>query len=170
MTDTNNPAKPGINDSSRAPFEQLGFIDSPDDTLQGTINADRIDGDATDGIGGSSGLPGALAYWSFDNFLAGLYQDAKGGPSASVYQLQNNAAVPITSGVTRPGPDGTADSALVFNGEDTFAFIIEHSADMEVTQGTVAVGFNPIKLTNASKLFCQKTKAVRMMAATFGSV
>ena len=105
--DNNQPNNEGVNDSSRASFEQLGFINSPDDTIDGTGNADRISGDAKEGVGGNSTLPGPLAYWSFDNFLAGLYEDAKGGPGASVYQLENNTAVPITNDATRAGTDGT---------------------------------------------------------------
>ena len=53
MTDNNNSNTQGINDSSRAPFEQLGFIDSPDDTIEGTDDADRLVGDAKEGGGGS---------------------------------------------------------------------------------------------------------------------
>ena len=158
MTDTTNGINESVNDSSRAPFEQLGFLDSPDDTIDGTIGADRISGDAKDGIGGSSGLPGALAFWSFDNFIAGIYQDARGGPTASVYQLQNNTAIPISNGVTRPGPDGSPDSALVFNGQDTFAFI-EHSPAMEVTQGTVALWVQPDQIHQCEQIILSKDES-----------
>ena len=156
--DNNQSNNQGVNDSSRAPFEQLGFIDSPDDTIDGTGNADRISGDATDGVGGSSSLPGPLAYWSFDTFLAGLYEDAKGGPSASVYQLANNTAVPVTTGVTRTGPDGTPDSALQFNGEDTFAFI-NHDPSMEVTQGTVSVWVQPDEVHQCEQIILSKDES-----------
>ncbi|MEM7468679.1 MAG: LamG domain-containing protein, partial [Pseudomonadota bacterium] len=155
MNESNNSNTQGINDSSRAPFEQLGFIDSPDDTIEGTENADRISGDAKEGVGGSSNLPGPLAYWSFDSFLAGIYEDLRGGSSVSVHQLQNNTALPVTAGVTRAGPGGAADSALVFNGEDTFAFI-EHDPLMEVTQGTVSVWIQPDELHECEQIVLSK--------------
>lgn len=158
MTDNNNSNTQGINDSSRAPFEQLGFIDSPDDTIEGTDDADRLVGDATEGVGGSSSLPGPLAYWTFDTFLAGMFQEANSGPAVSVFQLENNLAVPVTNDVTRPGPNGEPDSALVFNGVDRFAFV-EHHESMEVTQGTVSVWVQPDAIHNCEQIILSKDES-----------
>ena len=80
MTDSNEtPINPSF--TSRQHFEQLGFTDAPDDTLNGTADGDELTGDPAPAL--PAGLAGALAFWSFDNGSGGSFADARGGPAAA---------------------------------------------------------------------------------------
>ena len=134
--------------NSREPFEPLGFTPASDDVIVGTDQADILSGDPLpEPPGNDHTLPGALAFWSFDDGVQGLFQDARGGPQAAAYRLLENQAVLQTTTPTRTGPDGTPDTALAFNGEDSFAFI-DHHADLQVTQGTVSLWLQPDDLSD----------------------
>ena len=60
-----DPSEQAPNFASRAEFEQLGFQVASADNISGTDNADVLNGDPVEDSG--TGLPGALAYWSFFN-------------------------------------------------------------------------------------------------------
>jgi hypothetical protein len=95
------------------------------------------------------GIPGARAFYTFDNGVDGVFDDARGGPSVSAYQLVDHQAVLQTTTPTRAGPDGAANSALEFNGENSFAFA-EHTSDLEITQGTVGLWIQPDDISRDS--------------------
>ena len=87
-------------------------------------------------------LPGALAFWSFADGAGNEFSDARGGPSAFAFTQEEGLAVPAPTPPVRPGPDGTPDAALEFNGETSFGFIA-HDEAFEVTQGTIALWIQP---------------------------
>jgi Ca2+-binding RTX toxin-like protein len=147
---------PGAGDAepmveTRAPFDQLGTIEMASETLTGTNGNDNMSqGDLPE----PEGLPGALGFWTFDNAVDGAYADARddGGAAVKAYTLYENQALLNTeasSGDLATGPDGTPNSALYFNGEDSFAFL-EHESEMAFTQGTIAMWVRPDDLGEKS--------------------
>ncbi len=141
--------------NSRAHFEPLGFTPASSDLLPGTPGSDTINGDEPTSV---VGLPGALAFWGFDIGAEGVFGDERGGSDATAYQLVGGSAVQQTDPVTRPGPDGTADGALAFNGEDTFGFI-SHDPIMEVTQGTVSLWVQPDVVSKGQAIVLSKDQS-----------
>ncbi|NNM01716.1 MAG: hypothetical protein HKO62_13265, partial [Gammaproteobacteria bacterium] len=139
--------------NSRAHFEPLGFDAASDDIISGTDAADKLHGDPIADAG--AGLPGALAFWRFNDGEDGSFSDSRGTADAGVYQLVDGAAVAYGSAPTRPGPDGTAGAALDFNGQDTFGFI-PHDPAMEITQGTVALWVQPDRVEDCKQIFLSK--------------
>jgi Ca2+-binding RTX toxin-like protein len=131
---------------TRYPFEPLGTVDAPAETITGTDGADTLGPDAG---AEPAGLPGAIGYWSFADGADGAYADARGeGPSIKAYTLDENQALLRTDGAT-DGPGGVAGGALEFNGEDEFAFL-SHDGDHQITQGTIAMWVRPDDLTDKS--------------------
>lgn len=131
---------------TRDPFDQLGFEATTGYTITGTSGADDLSQpDAAE----PAGLPGALGYWSFANGVDGAYDELRGdGGTVKAYTLYENQALLRTDGATT-GPDGTANGALYFNGEDSFAFL-DHDPSMNVTQGTIAMWVRPDDLGEKS--------------------
>ncbi|MEM7523221.1 MAG: LamG-like jellyroll fold domain-containing protein [Pseudomonadota bacterium] len=127
---------------TRGPFDQLGTKSVADQTSIGTNEDDVIAPTAA----AVSGLPGALAYWSLGDGVDGVYQDARGGETLTAYTLYEGRPLPRLDGAVE-GPDGAANGALYFDGEDDFAFI-EHDEAFEITQGTIAAWIRPDDLTD----------------------
>ena len=124
---------------TRAPFDQLGFEDVAGQTVNGTNGNDNL---TQPEPADPAGLPGALGYWSFANEQDGTYADLRDeGGSVKAYSLYENQAL-LNTEATTDGPDGTPDSAMYFNGEDSFAFL-DHDASMSFTQGTIALWVRP---------------------------
>ena len=155
MTD-NTGNIPSAPNNSRAYFEPLGFTPADDDRLSGSDDHDLLIGDPP--VDTADGLPGALAFWRFDDGAAEGFADSRGGPAAMAYRLENSTAVAQNPPPTRAGPDGRMNEALEFDGEASFGFIA-HDAAMEVTQGTVAVWVQPDSLNASSRSFCPRTRA-----------
>ncbi|MEL7045096.1 MAG: LamG-like jellyroll fold domain-containing protein, partial [Pseudomonadota bacterium] len=130
------------NAASREYFEPLGTTPGSGQTLGGSASAETLSGAAA--MGGS-GLPGALSFYSFANEASGSFADLRGGPSVTAYVDAGNTAT--VSATLRAGPDGSAGSALEFNGDDTFAYL-EHSPAWEVSQGTIALWVQPDDLSS----------------------
>ena len=140
--------------NSRAHFEPLGFEAASDDQISGSDVADSLRGDPAAET--MPGLPGALAFWRFDDGEDGSFSDSRGSAAdAAIYQLVEGAAVAYASAPTRPGPDGSAGAAMDFNGEDSFGFIA-HDPSMEVTQGTVALWVQPDRVEDCKQIFLSK--------------
>ena len=129
------------NAASREYFEQLGTVAGPGQTINGDGSAETLTGTVADS---STGLPGALSFYSFANASGASFADLRGGPSVTAYVDSGETA---TEQVTlRAGPDGSPNSALEFNGENSFAYL-EHSPAWEVTQGTIALWIQPDDLS-----------------------
>ncbi|MGI9390912.1 MAG: LamG-like jellyroll fold domain-containing protein, partial [Boseongicola sp.] len=133
-------------DETRFPFEQLEIVDVAGQDITGTGGNDRL---APDSPAEPAGLPGALGYWSFGNEVDGAYDDLRGeGGAVKSYTLYENQAL-LNTGATTEGPGGAGDTALYFNGEDSFAFL-DHDPSMSVTQGTIAMWVRPDDLGEKS--------------------
>ncbi len=131
---------------TRAPFDQLAMEEVEGDTVTGNNNNNTLTQTAQ--AAESSGIPGALGYWSFENGADGAYDDLRGeGGSVKTYTLYENQALLNTDATTEGPTEGS--SALYFNGEDSFAFL-EHDASMSVTQGTIAMWVRPDDLGEKS--------------------
>lgn len=131
---------------TRAPFEQLGTVEMQSSPLQGTNASESISQGALPDL---TGMPGALGFWSFANGEDGAYDDLRGeGGDVKAFTLYENQAL-LNTNASSEGPDGTPDSALYFNGEDSFAFL-EHDPTMTVTQGTIAMWVRPDDLGEKS--------------------
>ncbi|MCG6882135.1 MAG: hypothetical protein LJE62_00090 [Silicimonas sp.] len=132
---------------TRAPFEQLGFVETSGETITGTTGNDSL---SQADVAEPAGLPGALGYWGFDNGVDGAYADGRGDGGAAVktFTLYENQALLNTDASTE-GPDGTPNSAIYFNGEDSFAFL-EHDSEMNFTQGTITMWVRPDDLGEKS--------------------
>ncbi|MEM1298437.1 MAG: LamG-like jellyroll fold domain-containing protein [Pseudomonadota bacterium] len=126
---------PGPEPETRAPFDQLGTVEAASQNITGTNGNDNL----APSEPAETGLPGALAFYDFADVGAadGAFDDARGGPVAKAYTLYENQALLRTDGVTT-GPDDVTLNALEFDGKHDFAFI-EHSTDLAVTQGTIAL-------------------------------
>ncbi|MEM9426344.1 MAG: LamG-like jellyroll fold domain-containing protein [Pseudomonadota bacterium] len=136
---------------TRAPFEQLETVEMAGETHTGTDGNDDM---SQSDLPEPDGMPGALGFWTFDNAVDGSYADARddGGADVKAYTLYENGAMLNTEASTgdlATGPDGTPNSALYFNGEDSFAFL-EHESEMAFTQGTVAMWVRPDDLGEKS--------------------
>ncbi|MDA8585804.1 hypothetical protein N9L47_05965 [Rhodobacteraceae bacterium] len=132
---------------TRAPFDQLGFEEADGSTINGTNGGDTLsqaDEAAPDG------LPGALGFWSMGNNADGVFADARddGGAVVKAYTLFENQAL-VNTEATTDGPNGEADGAMYFNGEDSFAFL-EHDSETAITQGTIAMWVRPDDLGEKS--------------------
>ena len=124
---------------TRDPFEQLGTTDGGTNSMSGTNGANRM---AQTEMADPDGLPGALGFWSFDNGVDGAYDDLRGeGGTVKAYTLYENQALLRTDGMTE-GPGDTGRGALLFDGEDDFAYLA-HDPSMAVTQGTIAMWVRP---------------------------
>ncbi len=132
---------------TRAPFDQLGFVEAAGETITGNGNNNTL---SQADMAEPSGIPGALGFWSFDNGEDGIYADARddGGAAVRSYTLYENQAMVNTEASTE-GPDGTPNGALYFNGEDSFAFL-EHEDEMAFTQGTITMWVRPDDLGEKS--------------------
>ncbi len=131
---------------TRDPFEQLGFEEVAGQIITGGSGNNNL---SPDEPAEPAGLPGALGYWSFGNEADGAFDDLRGeGGAVKSYTLYENQAL-LNTGATTEGPDGTADGAMYFNGEDSFAFL-DHDASMNVTQGTIAMWVRPDDLGETS--------------------
>ncbi len=143
---------------TRDPFEQLGTIAvaGEDNTAPGSEKAATAVGDhiAPDEAPEPDGLPGALAYWSLAAGEDGVFDDARGGPEVRAYTLYENQALLRTDGATA-GRDGAPGTALLFDGKDDFAFI-NHDANFEVSQGTIALWVRPDALVAGKDIFLSK--------------
>jgi len=132
--------------NSRDHFDQRPFESAPDDTLVGTEYADTISGDPK--TVENSSLPAAVAFWSFEGGIDGVFSNDQTGPSVTAYRAEDGVAVVAAETPTRPGPGEPASSrALEFNGDSAFAFI-EHDAAMEISQGTIALWVQPDDLSD----------------------
>lgn len=130
--------------SSIGHFQPLGTTRGPGRTITGTESADRLSG--AQPADGGGGLPGALAFWRFDNGAGdGVFEDARGGVAFTAYRADGNRATASVS--LRAGPDGSSDSALEFDGEDRFAYA-RHDSAFEITQGTIAIWVQPDDLSS----------------------
>jgi len=135
------PSEAGPNYDSRAFFDQQGFDEVAGDTYNGDDTDNVLTGEPA--AAPATGLPGALAYWTFANGIdGGFANERSGGPEALAYRLYENQALLQTAMPLTEDQNGNPDSALVFNGEDTFGFI-GHDPSVEVTQGTVSVWIRP---------------------------
>ena len=123
---------------TRFPFDQLGEVSAPGQTIDGTMGNDNL---APVGPAAPDGLPGALGYWSFADGGDGSFDDARGGPQARAHEVYENQARLRQSDLV-DGPDGTPNGALNFNGKTDFAFI-DHDPAYQVSQGTIAVWVKP---------------------------
>ncbi|NNE89719.1 MAG: hypothetical protein HKN27_16755, partial [Silicimonas sp.] len=124
---------------TRYPFDQLGTEAFAGETVNGTDGNDTLTQPEPAEL---DGLPGALGFWSFANGAEGTFDDLRGeGGAVQAYTLYENQAL-LNDQSTTEGPDGTADGAMYFNGEDSFAFL-EHDASMSFTQGTIAMWVRP---------------------------
>lgn len=135
---TTADATPPQPEPTRFPFDQLGETTAPGQTMTGTMGADLL---SPTGPAATSGLPGALGYWSFADGGDGSFDDARGGPQARAHTLYENQAR-LRQGDLVDGPDGAAGGALHFNGKDQFAFI-DHDPAFQVSQGTIALWVQP---------------------------
>ena len=115
--------------------------DAPVDTIAVVVDPAVTESDDLPDAPGVD-LPGALAFWSFADGAGNEFSDARGGPSAFAFTQEEGLAVPAPTSPVRPGPDGTPDAALEFNGENSFGFIA-HDEAFEVTQGTIALWVQP---------------------------
>ncbi|MEM9343764.1 MAG: LamG-like jellyroll fold domain-containing protein [Pseudomonadota bacterium] len=132
---------------TRGSFDQVEEIEMTGQTTTGNGGANTMMGtDAPD----VTGLPGAIAYYSFadgnENAFSNAHVDGNGG-QIKAYALYENQALPGAE--LTEGPNGDADGALYFNGEDTFAFL-EHDPSYEVSQGTIAMWVRPDDLGEKS--------------------
>ncbi len=136
---------------TRAPFDQLGFVEMDAETLTGTNGADNM---AQGELPEPNGLPGALGFWSMDNGVDGAFADGRddGGADIKSYTLYENQALLNTDAVTDGPRDGS--TALYFNGKDSFAFL-EHDDETAFTQGTVAMWVRPDSI-NEKSIFVSK--------------
>ncbi|MEM6422407.1 MAG: hypothetical protein AAF698_07440, partial [Pseudomonadota bacterium] len=120
---------------TRDPFEQLTLTPTAGQTITGNGNANTLAPDTPDE---GPGLPGALGYWSLAAGDNGAYADGRGERGdIKTYTLYENQAL-LNTAASTTGPDGTPDSAIYFNGEDSFAYL-EHDPAYQVTQGTIAL-------------------------------
>lgn len=154
MVDETNEG-PIIFQNSRAHFEPVGFTPASSDQLFGTAGPDSIHGDIA---ASAVGLPGALAFWQFDNGASGVFADERGGPTATAYRLVDGSAVQQAAPLMRDGPDAAPNGALKFNGEDTFGFIA-HDPSMEVTQGTVSLWVQPDVVSSGQAIILSKDQS-----------
>jgi len=124
-------------------FKPLPETPAPGRTITGTAGADRLTGHppAPD----TDSLPAAVAFWSFQDGQDGRFDDAGGGPTFTAYRLADGTALPSVA--LREGPDGRADGAIDFDGDDRFAYA-EHAAAWEITQGTLAFRVQPDDLSD----------------------
>ncbi|MGR3514751.1 MAG: LamG-like jellyroll fold domain-containing protein [Paracoccaceae bacterium] len=131
---------------TRAPFEQLGFVEADGETINGDAGNNEL---SQADVAEPEGMPGALGFWSLDNGVDGTYADGRddGGAEIKAYTLYENAALLNTDATTEGPRDGS--TALYFNGEDSFAFL-EHEDEMAFTQGTVAMWVRPDDLGEKS--------------------
>lgn len=143
---------------TRDAFDPLGFtpVSGEDNTQDGAAKAATSGDDeiAPDAPAEPEGLPGALAFWSLASGADGVYDDARGGPEVRAYTLHENQTLLRTDGATT-GPDGTAGSALIFDGEDDFAYV-NHDDAFEVSQGTIALWVRPDNLDGGKEIFLSK--------------
>ncbi|MEL7464658.1 MAG: LamG-like jellyroll fold domain-containing protein [Pseudomonadota bacterium] len=130
---------------TRDPFDQLGTVAVADQVKEGGMGSEVI---APDAPPASTGLPGALGFWSLGGGSEGAYANGRaGGDPAKAYTLYENQALLRTGDeVAGPYPGATA---LSFNGEDDYAFI-PHDPAYQITQGTIALWVNPGDLGETS--------------------
>lgn len=148
---TEDMLAPGAGDEepmveTRAPFDQLGFVEAASQTLTGDSGNNNM---AQGEMAEPAGMPGALGFWSLGDGVDGAYADGRddGGADVKAYTLYENAAMLNTDATTDGPRDGS--TALYFNGEDSFAFL-EHEDEMSFTQGTVAMWVRPDDLGEKS--------------------
>lgn len=123
---------------TRDPFEQLGTVAGENQDIGGTNGDDELAPELV----APTGLPGALGYWSFANGAEGAFADLRDDAgTVKTYTLHENQAL-LNTGSTTTGPDGSPDAAILFNGEDTFAFLA-HNEAFEVSQGTITMDVLP---------------------------
>ncbi|MEO0435731.1 MAG: LamG-like jellyroll fold domain-containing protein, partial [Pseudomonadota bacterium] len=130
------------NSASRDFFDQLGTVTGTGQNITGTAAGEFLSGEVTSASGG---LPGALSFYSFANNSSGSFADLRGGPSVTAYVDSGQTAT--VSATLRAGPDGSANAALEFNGEDTFAYL-QHNPAWEISQGTIALWIQPDDLSD----------------------
>ena len=145
-SETGANSSAGPNTSSRDFYDPLGTTPpAAGVTLEGTAAGEELSG-AVDTSG--PGLPGALSFYSFANASgagSATFADLRGGPSVTAYIDTGETAT--VSATLRAGPDGSPNSALEFDGDDTFAYL-EHSPAWEVPQGTIALWVQPDDLSD----------------------
>jgi Ca2+-binding RTX toxin-like protein len=132
---------------TRAPYEPLGSVEEEGQTITGTNASETL---APEAPAEPEGLPGALGYWSFGAGMDGAHDNEAAGGAGTVksYTLYENQALLNPTALTY-GPDGTPDTAMYFNGEDSFAYLA-HDPSMNITQGTIALWARPDDLGEKS--------------------
>ena len=151
--ETANPSRGREIEETRYPFDQLPEVEAPGRVAQGGSADDLItQRDASV----PAGLPGALAYYSLADGIEGAYNDARGGPTGKAFTLYENQSLLRTDGAVT-GPQGEADGALSFNGEDEFAYI-QHDSSLAITQGTIAIWVKPEDLSDHSVFLSKDQK------------
>ncbi|MEM9737147.1 MAG: hypothetical protein AAF908_11165, partial [Pseudomonadota bacterium] len=129
--------------NTKGNLTQLGIEEIDGVTIGGTDGYDVI----LPPIGeAQEGLPGALGFWRFDE-ADGSQSDARGGPEAIIYRLDENRPILQDNPQRTTGPRGESNSAIVLNGEDDFVFI-QHSVEYEISQGTIALWVRPDDLSD----------------------
>ncbi|MEL6521527.1 MAG: LamG-like jellyroll fold domain-containing protein, partial [Pseudomonadota bacterium] len=132
-------------EETRAPFEPIEMVEAQGQTYTGTNGADDL---SQEELPEPSGLPGALALWTFDDGEDGRFSDARGGNDAVSYTRYENQALLNTDSASDDAPTGRSGS-IEFDGDEDFAFI-HHDEIMAFSQGTIALWVRPDDLTDQS--------------------
>ncbi|MEM6549991.1 MAG: LamG-like jellyroll fold domain-containing protein [Pseudomonadota bacterium] len=150
-----DPTKAPPPDTSRG-LDQLGTAPSATgQQIQGTAGNDVLTGIQEED---AAGLPGAISFWRFDQpGNGGTFDNERDGPDATAYELVDNAAVIQSNPNMTDGPTGRPNSALLFDGDDDFAFI-KNDQLFQVAQGTIALWVRPDDLSDDAIILSKDAK------------